>query len=209
MELLDRDVALGDLEIALEHAMLSEGRVVLVRGEAGLGKTSLVDHFVHQHSARLRVLWSGCDPLLAPRPLGPLHELAEQTGGTLGEVLEAATSTNAASRSRMFGAVLGELQRQPSIVVVEDVHWADEATLDVLRYVRRRVGRTSILLLLTYRDDEVHATHPLRTFVGDLASSSTTVRIDLAPLSEGALAVMVGQRAIDAAALHRRTGGNP
>ena len=207
MELLDRDVALCNLEIALEHAMLGEGRIALVRGEAGIGKTTLVDHFVRQHHARVRVLWGGCDALLAPRPLGPLHDIAEHIGGTLGELLDAAA--DAASRSRLFGVVLAELQRQPSIVVVEDIHWADEATLDVLRYVSRRLGRTSILLLLTYRADEVQPTHPLRTFVGDLASSATTLRIDLAPLSERAVATMVGQRAIDAAALHRQTGGNP
>jgi DNA-binding CsgD family transcriptional regulator/tetratricopeptide (TPR) repeat protein len=207
MELLDRDVALCDLEIALEHAMCGQGRGALVRGEAGIGKTTLVEHFVRQHHARARVLWGGCDAMLAPRLLGPLHDIAEQTGGTLGDVLAAAA--NAASRNQMFGAVLAELQRQPSIVVVEDLHWADEATLDVLRYLSRRLSRAPILLLLTYRDDEIGPTHLLRTFVGELASSATTVRVDLAPLSEQAVAVLVGPRAIDAAALHRQTGGNP
>jgi DNA-binding CsgD family transcriptional regulator len=203
MDLLDRDAALGDLEMALEHAVRGEGRVALVRGEAGIGKTALVDCFVRRHPSRVRVLWGGCDALFTPRPLGPLHDIAAQIGGPLRDVLAAS-----AGRSAVFAATLAELQ-QPAIVVVEDAHWADEATLDVLRYVSRRIGRTSAILVLTYRDDEIGLGHALRTFVGDVASSTSTVRIDLSPLSERAIAVLVGQRAIDATALHRQTGGNP
>jgi DNA-binding CsgD family transcriptional regulator len=203
MDLLDRDAALGDLEMALEHAMHGEGRVALVKGEAGIGKTALVECFARRHHSGVRVLWGGCDALFSPRPLGPLHDIAAQIGGPFAEVVAAS-----ARRSVVFGAMLAELHR-PAIVVVEDAHWADEATLDVLRYVSRRIGRTSALLVLTYRDDELGLGHALRTYLGDVASSTSTIRVDLPPLSESAVAILVGQRAIDTAALHRQTGGNP
>src|SRR5262249_30826610 len=105
--------------------------------------------------------------------------------------------------------VLAELQRLPTIAIVEDIHWADDATLDVLRYIGRRIGRTSALLVLTYRDDEINLGNPLRTVFGDLASSATTLRIHLSALSVRAVEVLVGHPPVDAIALHRQTGGNP
>jgi predicted ATPase len=179
MHLLERDAALGELEIALESALQSQGRVALVSGEAGIGKTSLVERFARSRPSSCRVLWGGCDPLFTPRPLGPLLEIATHSGGALSDVL-----TTTPGRSEVFGSVLAELQRKPTLMVVEDVHWADDATLDVLRYVGRRIGRTSTLLVLTYRDDEIGAGHPLRTFLGDVASSTTTLRIQLPPLEK-------------------------
>jgi predicted ATPase len=204
MDLLERDAALTDLHAALDHAIRGEGHVALVSGEAGVGKTSLVERFARERRASMRVLWGACDALSTPRPLGPLYDIAAQAGGALAHLL-----TGSAERSAVFGAMLAEVQSQPGIAVVEDVHWADEATLDVLRYIGRRIRRSSALLVLTYRDDELVPAHPLRTLLGDLASSTTTLRIPLAPLSEGAVRVLIGERAIDAAALHRRTGGNP
>ena len=105
--------------------------------------------------------------------------------------------------------MLTELQDRPAIAVFEDVHWADEATLDLLRYLGRRIARTTALLVLTYRDDEIGPTHPLRTVLGDLASSSASLHLPLSPLSELAVRVLVGRRSIDVAALHRQTAGNP
>ncbi len=108
----------------------------------------------------------------------------------------------------IFSAVLAELQRRPAIVVFEDVHWADEATLDLLRFLGRRVARTAALLVLTYRDDELGPRHPLRTVLGDLPVDRR--RIALPPLSEqAAVRLLVDGRAIDVAELHRRSGGNP
>jgi DNA-binding CsgD family transcriptional regulator len=204
MDLLERDAALGTLESAFEHARRGQGRVVLVSGEPGIGKTSLVEHFGQQQRSDVRVLWGGCDALLTPRPLGPLHDLAEQAGGTLSTLLG-----GSAGPGVLFGAVLAELQRLSTVAIVEDIHWADDATLDVLRYVGRRIGRTSALLVLTYRHDEMTASSPLRAFLGDLASSGATLRIHLPPLSEEAVAVLVGERAMDTSALYRQTGGNP
>src|SRR5919108_3721479 len=125
MDLLERDGCLRQLEAALADARGGQGRVALVSGEAGIGKTSLVERFAREQCAGVRVLWGGCDALFTPRPLGPLHEIAAQAGGALEEVL-----TSAAEGSAVFGALLAELQRRPALTVVEDVHWADEATLD-------------------------------------------------------------------------------
>jgi DNA-binding CsgD family transcriptional regulator len=204
MELLEREAALRNLDAALDQALLGQGRVALVSGEPGIGKTTLVERFAHDHQTRVRVLWGGCDALFTPRPLGAVHDLAAQVDGALTASLRGSVEPSA-----VFGAVLAELQRQATVAVVEDIHWADDGTLDVLRYVARRIGRTSTMLVLTYRDDEIGPVDPLRGLLGDLASSTTTLRIHLPALTEGAVAKLVGDRALDAAQLHRQTGGNP
>ena len=153
---------------------------------------------------RVRVLSGVCDALFTPRPFGPLHDIAAQTQGEL-----LARLTSDANRQAIFAACLTELQRAPTLIVFEDVHWADEATLDLLKFLGRRIQRLPVLLLATYRDDELGPQHPLRLSLGDLVSSTATRRITLLPLSEQAVRALIGQRALDPAALHDRTGGNP
>jgi DNA-binding CsgD family transcriptional regulator/tetratricopeptide (TPR) repeat protein len=204
MALLERDACLGELDLALRDAVSGEGRVALVSGEAGIGKTSLVEWFARERRGSVRVLWGACDALFTPRPLGPLHDMAAQMQGDAPALLN-----SDANRAAVFSAVLSELQGRPAIAVFEDVHWADEATLDLLRFLGRRMTRTTALLVMTYRDDELGSRHPLRTVLGDLATSPATRRIPLRPLTEEAVRTLVGERVIDAAALHRQTGGNP
>lgn len=204
MELLEREGPLRELEAALEDALAGAGRVALVSGEAGIGKTALIEAFTRAHRNTVRVLWGACDALFTPRPLGPLFDMAGQTGGPL-----LAALNSDANRNVIFSAMLAELQRRPTLLVFEDVHWADEATLDLLRFLGRRIARTSALLVLTYRDDELGPRHPLRLLLGDLTAPNYTRRIAVAPLSEAAARTLVGERRIDVAALHRQTGGNP
>ncbi len=204
MELLERDHALCQLDAALNDATAGQGRIVLVSGEAGIGKTSLIEHFIARYHASIRVLWGACDALFTPRPLGPLHDIAAQMQGELRTLL-----TAQAHRTVIFSSLLNDLQQHQSIVVLEDVHWADEATLDLLKYLSRRMQRIPSVLILTYRDDEINLRHPLRLLLGDLATFASTRRITLAPLSEGAVRQLIGDRALDPAALHRQTGGNP
>ncbi|MFL5805259.1 MAG: helix-turn-helix transcriptional regulator [Roseiflexaceae bacterium] len=204
MELLERDLALRQLDAALHDATAGHGRMVLVGGEAGIGKTALIDRFTAVHRASSRVLWGACDALFTPRPLGPLYDIAAQMPGDLLALL-----TAQANRAVLFSAFLDDLQQHPSIVVFEDVHWADEATLDVLTFLGRRMQRVASLLILTYRDDQIGLGHPLRLVLGDLATFAATRRIALPPLSERAVRQLVGDRALDPAALHRQTGGNP
>jgi predicted ATPase len=153
------------------------GRLVLIAGEAGIGKTALVRAFCEGQPS-LRVLWGGCDALYTPRPLGPLLDMADEVGGEL----EAAVGEGAAP-----GVVVAELARElrrgrPAIVVLEDLHWADMATLDVLRMLVRRIAALPALVVATYRDDEIDRRHPLRLALGDLPLSSVD-RIALRPLS--------------------------
>lgn len=204
MELLEREACLHTLDTALHSAVAGAGRVVLISGEAGIGKTTLVERFVQERQSCARVLWGVCDALFTPRPLGPLHDMAAQLGGSLPEMLQSNTD-----RSAVFAAVLAELHQTPVIAIFEDVHWADEATLDLLRFLGRRIARAGALLVLTYRDDELGLSHPLRSLLGDLTAAPITCRIPLPPLSFEAVQTLVGKRAIDAGKLHRQTGGNP
>jgi DNA-binding CsgD family transcriptional regulator/tetratricopeptide (TPR) repeat protein len=205
MELLEREANLRDLAGAWQDAGAGQGRVALVSGEAGSGKTSLVERFAREHRDFSQVLWGTCDALFTPRPLGPLHDMAAQIKGKLPALLESET----ANRTTIFSTVLAELQSRPIMVVFEDVHWADEATLDLLKFLGRRIARTRALLILTFRGDELGPRHLLRTVLGDLAASPAVRRITLTPLSEQAVRSLIGGRAIDPGALHRQTAGNP
>src|SRR5947207_29365 len=181
MELLERKQFLVELEAILKDLGVGGGRFVLISGEAGIGKTSLVERFAKEHEKGASVLWGACDALFTPRPLGPLYDIAHQTQGNLLELLEAE-----APRASIFSAVLDELEssRGPVIAVIEDVHWADEATLDLLKFLGRRINRINLLLIVTYRDDEVGADQPLRRVLGDLPHLA---RLRLPPLSVAAV----------------------
>src|SRR5512132_2767363 len=168
MDLLERAWLLEELDGVLAAAATG-GRVVLVAGEAGIGKSALVRRFTERRSADARFLLGACDPLLTPRALGPLHDIARQTGGRLAGLL-----ASGGPREAVFAAFLDELDqgRRPRVVVVEDAHWADEATLDLLVFLGRRMEGTRALLVVTYRDDELGLDHPLRGVVGRLPSQA-------------------------------------
>src|SRR3954465_15945847 len=143
MQLLERDKYLEDLTLWLNAAVGGAGSLALVYGEAGIGKTSLLQEFSRQQRAA-RVLWGACDALFTPRPLAPLHDIARQTQGSLLAAIE-----SGATRDQIFTAALDELERGPaSLVVFDDVHWADEATLDLLKFLGRRIHRTRTLLAI-------------------------------------------------------------
>src|SRR5580658_615201 len=177
MELVEREQCLAELAKWLAAAVRDGGCVAFLEGEAGLGKTALLQEFCRrQHE--VPVLWGACDALFTPRPLAPLHDIARQTQGAL------LTAVNSgASREAIFTMALDELERAAALVVFEDMHWADEATLDLLKYLGRRIHRTHSMLAVTYRDDEVGPRHPLRHVIGDLPRSSVR-RMLLPPLSE-------------------------
>jgi DNA-binding CsgD family transcriptional regulator/tetratricopeptide (TPR) repeat protein len=196
VSLLERDSALHQLAAA--HG--SGGRLLLLAGEAGVGKTALLRHFCE---GRSDVLWGECDALFTPSQLGPLTDIAAVTGGDLAAAVAAAAPAHVVT-----AALLRELER-PAIVVIEDVHWADEATLDVLRLLGRRIAGVPVLLIATYRDDELDRSHPLRVTVGELSRLETTSRLRLAPLTLEAVAELAEPFGVDAAELHRRTAGNP
>src|SRR6202050_3360757 len=106
-------------------------------GEGGTGKHYLFKGFLDM-SGEVRVLWGACDALFTPRPLAPLYDIARQTQGALLAAVNSGTN-----RDAIFSATLEEMERaEASLVVFEDMHWADEATLDLLKFLGRRIHRT-------------------------------------------------------------------
>jgi DNA-binding CsgD family transcriptional regulator/tetratricopeptide (TPR) repeat protein len=189
LRLLERGPALEALARHLGDSR-DRGRLVVVGGEAGVGKTSLLRDFA-AHAGDVRTLWAACDGLFTPQPLAPLHDLGVSPEGEPREV---------------FAATLGELGREPSLVVLDDAHWADEATIDLLLYLGRRLEWTNTLLVATYRDDELGVDHRLRVV---LAEVDQTRRILLRPLSVEGVRTLAAGSSFDPVELHRLTGGNP
>ena len=202
--LLERDEPLAQLSSLLATAEAGTGSLALVAGEAGVGKTTLTRVFCAQLAAA-RVLWGACDRLFTPRALGPLMDVADQTGGAFATRL-----AGDAAAADVLGALLGELRRDPStVLVLEDLHWADEATLDMLALLARRIGRVPALVIGTYRDDEVGVDHPLQQVIGELATEPAIARIPLAPLSRGAVDRLASDYGADEHDLYAKTRGNP
>jgi len=202
--LVERDDQMAALEESLATVVASgSGRMVLVGGEAGVGKTALLREFCGEQS--VRIVWGACDALFTPRPLGPLFEIGESVGGELEELVAGGTKAH-----EVVSALLAELSsRRGSVLVLEDLHWADEATLDVVRLLARRVKSSPTLVLTSYRDDELDRTHPLRIVLGELATSAGVARLKLEPLSAAGVAALAAPHGLDPEELHRRTGGNP
>jgi DNA-binding CsgD family transcriptional regulator/tetratricopeptide (TPR) repeat protein len=203
--LLERSDELTSLTRAAD-AVLDEhvGRLVLVGGEAGAGKTALLREFCRGREAE-RILWGSCEALLTPAPLGAMFEVAEQSGGELAEVVDGEPRPHdvAAAIVREFN------RRRPTILVLEDLQWADEATLDVLKLLARRLERAKALILASYREDELDRMHPVRVVLGELAGTSGVDRLAVPPLSVQAVAALAEPLGADAEDLHRKTGGNP
>jgi len=195
--------ALADCLAAVRERSL--GQMVLIRGEAGIGKTTLLQAFCSELGPSVRVLWASCDPLFTPRPLGPLLDIARVTGGELGDLVDAGGKPH-----DVAGALIDELESPaPTVVVIEDVHWADKATLDVVRLVARRVQAVKALFVMSYREEQLHRGHPLRIVLGELAGIRPVTRIELTGLSREAVATLAQRSTIDADELYVRTGGNP
>lgn len=204
VELLERDPFLTALQRYAAEAADGSGRLVLIGGEAGVGKSSLVEAF-REHVPAARWLPGTCDGLFTPRPLGPLFDIAQVVGGALG------VACANGSREQMFSAVRAMLSDPDvlTVLVIEDMHWADEATLDLLSFLARRIVDSPALILVTYRDEDVASDATLQMVLGRLATERVTRRIDLPPLSLGAVAELANGTGFKAADLLKLTGGNP
>jgi DNA-binding CsgD family transcriptional regulator/tetratricopeptide (TPR) repeat protein len=204
VSLLERGEELGLLAKAVEDARVGSGCFVLVGGEAGIGKTSLVRAMRASLPTDVIAVSGGCEPLSVPVPLAPLRELLHASGA--GDVAVAESDDRVGlARSLLTGLA----DRAPAVAVIEDAHWADPLTLDVLRLVARRVEGTGIVVIVTYRDDEVGANPPLGLLLGDLATSPAVHRLALGPLSNDAVETLAAGSGLDGARLRGATGGNP
>jgi DNA-binding CsgD family transcriptional regulator/tetratricopeptide (TPR) repeat protein len=200
--LLERDDQLRAAAGYLADAADGRGRVLFVAGEAGVGKTTFVGEVVAAARGAARVAVGRCDGSATPAPLGPLAEMLP--------ALPDGVWPPDASRYEVFTAVTAALAGSPPyLLVVEDAHWADEATLDLIRHLARRVHDRRALVLVTYRPEDAPAGHPLRLLLGDAATAAGTRRMALAPLSLAAVRALAGAAGPDAARLHEVTGGNP
>ena len=206
--LLERQAALAELGGLARWAMRGAGRLVLLRGEAGVGKTAVIRGFTAGLGASARVMWGWCDPLAAPRPLGPLIDMLAALPPQ--ERVGLAAAMKAGDTEAVYAGLLGLFGRGGCWVwVIEDAHWADRATLDLLRFLARRVESLPLLLVVSHRDDEIGPGHPLAVALGDVATCASVARIGLAPLSREAVAVLAAGTGVNAEQLYQVTAGNP
>ena len=174
---------------------------MLVVGEAGLGKTALVNAFCRRQRG-VSVLRGLCDALSTPRPLGPIRDVARDVGGAL-------EKSFAAGRDAVFDALLDVISAdQVTILVVEDAHWADEATLDLIRYLGRRLRERRCLLIITTRRQDSATRRSLTHILGALPTGAVQ-SINLEPLSPDAVEAWAASLDRSAESLHAMTGGNP
>jgi DNA-binding CsgD family transcriptional regulator len=202
-DLLERSDQLAALDSFWAEARgRSRGRLVVIGGEAGAGKTALVRAFCAAAPGAPRVFTGSCDALFTARPLGPFLDIAPGGGQTQQAIAAGGRPDEVAT------ALLAELERaEPAILVLEDLHWADEATLDVLRLLARRIDARRLLVLATYRDDELDRTHPFRILLGELPANLARLRVP--PLSEDAVLALAAQAGVDGRELSAKTAGNP
>ncbi len=202
--LLERERHLALVAGWLDDAASGRGAMVLLAGEAGSGKSTLV----REVGTGRAELCGWCDPLVTPRPLGPLLDVARQVGaGPLRAALAEGSDPYDAHAALL--TLLAE-RPAPTVLVIEDVHWADDATANLLQYLGRRIESVPALVLVTYRPAEVPPGRAVHSALADLARQPRTVhRLDLAPLSRSAVAELVDGSGVDPDELHDITGGNP
>ncbi|HZN77559.1 MAG TPA: AAA family ATPase [Micromonosporaceae bacterium] len=202
--LLDRDAQLAALVAAAHEAAAGRGSVALVTGEAGIGKTSLIRAFLDLVPLGMRTLTGACDDLLVPRPFGPLRDAVAGHGGVLERTLADDGGTDDVLR-----AAMDQLRGpRPTVLVVEDIHWADDATLDVLRYLVRRLEELRALLVLTFRDAAGPRHSPFQQLLGAVAGTRVH-RLPLPALSVAAVRALASGSDRNPEDLHLLTGGNP
>jgi DNA-binding CsgD family transcriptional regulator len=205
MELTERGDFLEQLHSQFENIKYEEGHTIFVSGEAGIGKTSLVKTFCKELKDKCTIYQGICDALFTPRPLSPVYDiLLQMRNGVPGN------TSDITDRTAFFTSVFHELkmQKEASVVIFEDIHWADEATLDFIKFLTRRITQLHCLFILTYRDNEIHAHHPLRNVLGQLNPESFT-RLQLPPLSKEAVEKMAAEKGYNGEDVYKISGGNP
>lgn len=205
MKLIEREDVLQTLEMKFENVVNGEGHCILLSGEAGIGKTSLIKQFYKDKKDDCKIYQGTCDALFTPRPLAPIYDIIWQLSNNTPK-----NEIHNLDRALLFNHLFHELEQQkkPSIIIIEDIHWADEATLDFIKFFARRITRIHGLVILSYRDNEIIGSHPLRNVLGQLPPDSFT-RMQLSPLSKQAVEKMAEERGYKGEDVFSISGGNP
>lgn len=206
MNLYERETQLQGLHDACHRVAASGGEMVFLSGESGIGKTSLIEQFLREISGDVPSAIVSCDGLGVPGPFGALFDIADALGPEVLALLE-----EQAPREEIFRAVLRAFRQVPGAMVMvgEDAHWIDEATLEMVRFLGRRIRSTRVLFIVDYRDDHFGPYHPLRRALGDLANAPGVSRMTLPPLSREAVRAMAEDTGIDPDETYEMTGRNP
>lgn len=202
MRLIERAPYLDQLQSLLRDAANGNGRVVLLEGEAGAGKSSLAAAFARAVPADTRVLSGACENFGTAEPLGPWRDIAREARWTL-------TRASGGNWISLFSEVLDLLtaERRPTLLVIEDIHWADDATLNLIRYIGRRIRNSCLLSVVTARNDDAPGQTRLRRLLADIPPAHW-LRIDVPPLSKSAVLELAGSQGLDGEAIFSATGGN-
>lgn len=202
--LAERSTELGLLRAAFERVHSGGGVIVLVEGEEGIGKTSIISAFLSEIEDEARVFFGSCDDMLAPRPLGPFRDMLRDVG------VDIPSLSGPEGRDALIEAMLDlmESRLRPAVVVVDDAHWADDGTLDVIRYLGRRLVALPSLLLISYRSEGAGRNEHLERTLGSLASVDA-VRIEVARLPDEAVERLVASAGVSAADVVPLVAGNP
>lgn len=201
MPLAERSALLEMLDDLVAEARAGRGGIVCLAGEAGVGKSALAEALAERVRDRVRVLWGACEDLSTPEALGPLYDLVgPEVGAEIG-------LPGASSQLGLFHNLLGYFATEPTLVVLEDAHWADDATLALIRFTGRRVAGKPVLLLVTARNDTADERARLRRALVDVPPDAI-VRIDVPPLSKKAVHALARESGQNAERVFALTGGN-
>lgn len=192
--------ALGQL---LDRATNGAGRLAVVRGDVGAGKTALLRAFLSEVPHNVDAAIGYCDGIATPRPLSPIHDLARSLGNGLSALL-----LRSASREEIRDHLLERYQREPVVLAIEDIQWADDATVELIRQLARRIDETCAMLVLTYRE-EPQTPVGMARLLGQLATSPSAQQIEVPPFSRSAVAAMAAGSSVNPDELYRLTSGNP